>query len=67
MRISSALLEGYAPLPGAADELVGADGEMRDYWRQIIDGLSGLGGAELKRLEANALRMVRDNGITYNV
>ncbi|MFT3810638.1 MAG: circularly permuted type 2 ATP-grasp protein [Micropepsaceae bacterium] len=67
MRISSALLEGYAPLPGAADELVGADGEMRDYWRQLIDGLSGLGGTELKRLEATALRMVRDNGVTYNV
>ncbi|MCC6918801.1 MAG: circularly permuted type 2 ATP-grasp protein [Alphaproteobacteria bacterium] len=67
MRIASALLEGYAPLPGAADELVGPDGEMRPYWRPLIDGLSALGGDELNRLETTALRMVRDNGITYNV
>jgi uncharacterized circularly permuted ATP-grasp superfamily protein/uncharacterized alpha-E superfamily protein len=67
MRISSALLQGYAPLPGATDELVGRDGEMRPHWRQLIDGLSALGGEELHRLESTALRMVRDNGITYNV
>ena len=43
MRISSALLQGYAPLPGAADELVGEDGAMRPHWKQLIDGLSALG------------------------
>lgn len=67
MRISSALLEGYAPLPGSVDELVDVDGGMRPHWRQLIDGLSSLGSVELKRLEATALRMVRDNGVTYNV
>ena len=67
MPISSALLEGYSALPGGADELVGADGVMKPHWRPLIDGLSGLGSAELRRLEATALRMVRDNGVTYNV
>ncbi len=67
MRIASALLQGYAPLPLAADELVGRDGEMRPHWRQLVEGLSALGGEELQRLESTALRMVRDNGITYNV
>lgn len=67
MSIASALLEGYAALPGAVDELVDAEGVMRPHWRQLIEGLSSLGGAELRRLEATALRMVRDNGVTYNV
>ncbi len=67
MHTPSALLEGYAPLPGSADELVDADGALRPHWRPLIDGLSALGSAELKRLEATALRMVRDNGVTYNV
>ena len=67
MPIASALLEGYAALPGAADELVDANGVMRPHWRQLIDGMSMLGGDELRRLEASAMRMVRDNGVTYNV
>lgn len=67
MPIASALLEGYAPLPGVTDELVNADGTMKPHWRQLIDGLSALGGAELHRLEATAQRMARDNGVTYNV
>ena len=52
MRIASALLQGYAPLPLAADELVGRDGEMRPHWRQLVEGLSALGGEELQRLES---------------
>lgn len=67
MTIASALLEGYAPQPGVSDELVNENGTLKAHWRQLIDGLSMLGGAELHRLENTAQRMVHDNGVTYNV
>ncbi len=64
---STALLTGYSPPAGAADEMIDAQGRVRPHWRAVVEGLSSIGGEELRRIEATALRIIRDNGVTYNV
>jgi uncharacterized circularly permuted ATP-grasp superfamily protein/uncharacterized alpha-E superfamily protein len=53
--------------PRAYDEL-SADGVTpRPHWRQFVDGLSGIGAAELEKRWARAERRIRENGVTYNI
>jgi uncharacterized circularly permuted ATP-grasp superfamily protein/uncharacterized alpha-E superfamily protein len=59
------LLEGYAPLPGIYDEMMGADGELRPQWRQFMDGLQSLTEVELARRWRLAERLLHENGLTY--
>jgi uncharacterized circularly permuted ATP-grasp superfamily protein/uncharacterized alpha-E superfamily protein len=65
MPAAPGLFTGYTP--GHTDELVGPDGKPRAHWEQVLRGLEALGGPELERLETVATRMIRDNGVTYNV
>jgi uncharacterized circularly permuted ATP-grasp superfamily protein/uncharacterized alpha-E superfamily protein len=55
---------GYAPLPGAPDELIGPDGAPRAAWRRFFDLL---GRQDVERSIAEADRRIRDMGISYRV
>ncbi len=58
----------YSPLPKVYDELAGADGTFRPHWRKLIAGLEALERHdELGRRWDQAQRLIRENGITYNV
>ena len=46
---ASRLLAGYRPLPGVADELVDAAGNVRPVWQPFIDYLSKMKPEELAR------------------
>lgn len=61
------LLEGYAPLAGTVDELIGRDGAMHAHWQPIIRGFSELGPDTRRRRWELARRLIRENGITYNI
>ncbi len=44
-----------------------ADGARRPHWQKLLSGLDGLGPAEIRNRWEQALRLIHDNGITYNV
>ncbi len=60
------LLDGYAP-PEGWDELRDAQGELRPHWRGLTGELERLGPAALAGRWEHALRLIRENGVTYNV
>lgn len=59
------LLEGYAPLPGVADELIDASGEVRPVWQPFLRALAAMGGAELENSMRRANQYLRDAGVFY--
>ena len=58
---------GYKGLPGCYDEMMSSRGTVREPWHKLIGGLDQLGTAELTRRWEEGRRLIRDNGVTYNV
>jgi uncharacterized circularly permuted ATP-grasp superfamily protein/uncharacterized alpha-E superfamily protein len=63
----SGLVDTYAPLPDCYDEMRTADGEVRPHWQYVLDALRTLGPSGIETRWREASRMVRDNGVTYNL
>ena len=59
--------DGYAPLPGAADELIGEDGRPRPAWERLAGALGPMSPADLARGFGSAERHIREAGISYRV
>jgi uncharacterized circularly permuted ATP-grasp superfamily protein/uncharacterized alpha-E superfamily protein len=66
-RTPKGLLAGYQRHPGAYDELLGDDGELRPQYASLVRALDELGEAELKRRSDTCRRLVQEQGIVYNV
>ncbi|NDV00703.1 circularly permuted type 2 ATP-grasp protein [Pseudoroseicyclus tamaricis] len=60
-----ALLEGYQPLKGVPDELIGEDGRPRAAWGDLIAALSAMTPEELAGRHAAADRYLSDAGVFY--
>ena len=58
---------GYRASDGVYDELAGADGLPRPHWQRLVDLLGSWQPAELADRWEQARRLIRDNGVTYNV
>lgn len=61
------MFASYEPPPGRFDELLASPGELRPQWRQFVELLNRLGPTELSRRWSLAERLIRENGVTYNV
>src|SRR5262249_36903993 len=61
------LLAGYRVQPGAYDEMLGPDGEIRAHWSYVAGALSTLGLPALHDRWREARRLLRESGATYNV
>ena len=61
------LIEGYQPSEHFHDELVTPAGELRPHYDTFVRSLETLGRNELASRWENAKRVIRDNGVTYNV
>ncbi len=57
----------YAPGGPYFDEMVETGGEVRGAWRTLADSLRRIGPDGLARRWQQGQRLIRDNGITYNV
>lgn len=57
----------YRPTPGLNDEVFGSDGTMREHWEQLLASFEGMGSRAFAIRESKALRILRDDGATYNV
>ena len=65
--MSSASATGYAGVAGHWDEMALPSGELRPHWRQLMGALQRLGRDEAMRRWRQAERLIRENGVTYNV
>ncbi|MBK1723731.1 circularly permuted type 2 ATP-grasp protein [Thiocystis violacea] len=61
------LVDAYAPLAGCYDEMRTAEGEVRPHWQYFLDALRTLGPAGIEERWREASRLIRDNGVTYNL
>ena len=52
---------------GRYDELYAAPQQRRPHWEYVIRSLELLGASELTRREQEVRRLLRENGVTYNV
>ncbi len=63
----AALTAGYRTLPGVRDEFLDETGLPRPHWLPMLNGLAGMGPAEVERSFAIADRHQRDSGVYYRV
>jgi uncharacterized circularly permuted ATP-grasp superfamily protein/uncharacterized alpha-E superfamily protein len=61
------LMEGYRPLPGVRDEMIGDDGAIRTHWRLFLSSLALLGEGEIEQRLAQMARRLRAAGASYRV
>jgi uncharacterized circularly permuted ATP-grasp superfamily protein/uncharacterized alpha-E superfamily protein len=61
------LHDAYVPASGRFDEMRAGDGGLRPHWEYLLDALREVGPAGIDSRWQEARRLVRDNGVTYNV
>ena len=61
------ILAAYPRPVGRHDALIAADGSVRPQWRTLLSELGRTDGGEAARRRQAVRRMIRDNGVTYNV
>jgi len=59
--------KGYQPLTGTYDEMSAAPAAVRPQWRYLMEAIDALGTQELGARRAEVHRLLRENGVTYNV
>jgi uncharacterized circularly permuted ATP-grasp superfamily protein/uncharacterized alpha-E superfamily protein len=61
------LITDYRPVPGVYDEMMDADGRIRQHWQAFLNNLQAMPPDDIARCWETAHRLVRENGVTYNV
>ena len=61
------LIIDYRPVPGVYDEMMDADGRVRAHWQAFLNNLQAMPPDDIGRCWETARRLVRENGVTYNV
>ncbi len=62
-----ALCSEYRPPTGAYDEMCAPDGAIREHWDYLAEVLQGMGPEGMRGRWREARRLIRDNGVTYNL
>jgi uncharacterized circularly permuted ATP-grasp superfamily protein/uncharacterized alpha-E superfamily protein len=57
----------YSPDDRYYDELASAPGKIRPHWRNVMSSLESIGQGDIARRWDEAGRLIRENGVTYNV
>ena len=65
--LSANWMSSYAPPPGYYDEYLDASGKPRPHWSKIASLFGRIEETAWQRRERQLERLIRDNGITYNV
>lgn len=64
---NNSLLSGYFPVSGIFDEVCSHQGTHREKYDFLLRSFDHLGPSELRRRKEDSLRILRENGVTYNV
>ena len=57
----------YATQLGVYDEMYATDNKALPYWERFMDSLEAMGSEKLELRRREAQRLLRENGVTYNV
>jgi uncharacterized circularly permuted ATP-grasp superfamily protein len=60
------LTSGYLTDQKVIDECFGQDEQPMQYWKQLLSNIDALGVAQLKTRQAELLKQLQENGVTYN-
>ncbi len=63
----SLMIDSFRPLPGAYPEMLSPDGSIRPHWQPMLQQLESYGPQDIDIRWLRAQRMIRENGVTYNV
>src|SRR5260221_14637942 len=63
----STLTEGYFSNRTVLDECFNPDEQPKDSWKQLLSNIENLGTSELKNRQQELLKLLQENGVTYNV
>jgi uncharacterized circularly permuted ATP-grasp superfamily protein/uncharacterized alpha-E superfamily protein len=58
---------GYRPAIGTLDEMLDSAGQIRPHWVYFIQALQQLGQDEIALRKNEILKLLRENGVTYNI
>ncbi len=61
------LIAGYLSDQTVLDECFQKDEVAKDYWKQLLSNIDQLGTAELRSRQQELLKILQENGVTYNV
>ncbi len=62
-----ALFEHYSSIQEFYDEFLDADGSPRPNWKTFFQSFSKLGNEEIMSRNQDMLRLLKENGVTYNI
>ncbi|MFD2144139.1 circularly permuted type 2 ATP-grasp protein [Mucilaginibacter antarcticus] len=62
-----AYFDKYSPISGVWDEMYGADAQVRDHYRKVIEYIAKESADDLNRKEELAKRLFMSQGITFTV
>ncbi|MEM1097544.1 MAG: circularly permuted type 2 ATP-grasp protein [Planctomycetota bacterium] len=65
--VSPSLVQGYAAVPGAYNEIADAKGALRPAWASLVERFDTLGPDVIRQRWDAAQRVLQENGVTYNV
>ena len=57
----------YATKLGVYDEMVAKEHKVLPHWERFMDSITALGSEQLELCRREAQRLLRENGVTYNV
>jgi uncharacterized circularly permuted ATP-grasp superfamily protein/uncharacterized alpha-E superfamily protein len=57
----------YKPPTGNYDEMCIQEGQIRSHWQYLVRALEHLGSNGIKSRWREARRLIRENGVTYNI
>lgn len=63
--MSKGFASAYRPVDGVHDEMMDAEGKVREHWRPLIAGFDGLGPEALAGRFSRADRHLRDAGVFF--
>jgi uncharacterized circularly permuted ATP-grasp superfamily protein/uncharacterized alpha-E superfamily protein len=61
------LTDGYFGTEPLPDECFGLQGDVKEQWKRLLKNVDTLGPAELKNRQQELLKLLQENGVTYNV
>lgn len=66
-QITGSIAQFYAPRLEAYDEMYAGEGKILPHWRVLMQELDQLGREGLERRHLEAQRLLRENGVTFNI
>lgn len=61
------LLKGYFTNKSLGDECFDFNGDVKKHWRRLFHNVEQFGVEELRNRQAELLKLLKENGVTYNV